>query len=177
MSLENYSPEAISELAALSKRLSEDPATRKEFLRLTKRVHPDLPVPEIEMEDAVDRRVKAAEDQVAKLQAQLKQREVREELSKRRNSLKEKGYVQSDDDILEIEKLMTEKGIANHETAADYWQKSRETAVPTANNGFPQPVMSRFDIKGYMKNPVGAARENAAAALAELRKNPKPIGL
>lgn len=37
--------------------------------------------------------------------------------------------------------------------------------------------MSRFDIQGYMKNPVGAARENAAAALAELRKNPKPIGL
>lgn len=176
MSLENYSPEAITELAALSKRLSEDPATRKDFLRLTKKVHPDLPVPEIEMEEAVNNRVRAAEEQVAKLQAQLKQREVREELLKRRNSLKEKGYVQSDDEILEIEKLMTEKGIANHETAADYWQKSRETAVPTPN-GFPQPVMSRFDIKGYMKNPVGAARENAAAALAELRKNPKPIGL
>ena len=169
MSLENYSPEAITELAALSKRLSEDPATRKEFLRLTKKVHPDLPVPEIEM-------AAAAEERVAQLEAKLKQREVREELLKRRNALKEKGYAQSDDDILEIEKLMTEKGIANHETAADYWQKSRETAVPTPN-GFPQPVMSRFDIKGYMKNPVGAARENAAAALAELRKNPKPIGL
>jgi hypothetical protein len=37
--------------------------------------------------------------------------------------------------------------------------------------------MSRFDIKGYMKNPVGAARENAALAIAELRKNPRPIGL
>jgi hypothetical protein len=71
---------------------------------------------------------------------------------------------------------MTEKGIANHETAADYWQKSRELSVPTSN-GFPQPVMSRFDIKGYMKNPVGAARENAALAIAELRKNPRPIGL
>jgi hypothetical protein len=176
MSLENYSPEAIEELAALSKRLSEDPATRKDFLRLTKRVHPDLPVPEIEMEEAVNQRASAAEQRVAQLEAKLKQREVRDELMKRRNNLKEKGYVQSDEEILEIEKLMTEKGIANHETAADYWQKSRESAVPTPN-GFPQPVMSRFDIKGYMKNPVGAARENAAAALAELRKNPKPIGL
>lgn len=176
MSLENYSPEAISELAALSKRLSEDPSTRKEFLRLTKRVHPDLPVPEIEMEDAVEKRVRAAEDQVSKLQAQLKSRDVREELTKRRNNLKSKGFAQSDDDILEIEKLMTEKGIGNHETAADYWQKSRETAVPTSN-GFPRPVMAQFDIKGYMKNPIGAARENAVAALAELRKNPRPIGL
>jgi tetrahydromethanopterin S-methyltransferase subunit H len=90
--------------------------------------------------------------------------------------LKEKGYVDSDDDILEIEKLMTEKGIANHETAADYWRHMKQSAVPTPS-GFPTPVMSKFDIKGYMKNPVGAARENAAAALAELRKNPKPIGL
>lgn len=176
MSLENYSPEAIEELAALSKRLSEDPTTRKDFLRLTKKVHPDLPVPEIEMEEAVNQRALAAEEKVAQLEAKLKQREVREELQKRRSALKEKGYAESDDDILEIEKLMTEKGIANHETAADYWRKSRETAIPTPN-GFPQPVMSRFDIQGYMKNPVGAARENAAQALAELRKNPKPIGL
>ena len=176
MSLENYSPEAIEELAALSKRLSEDPSTRKEFLRLTKRVHPDLPVPELEMEDAVNVRASAAEQRVTQLEAKLKQREIRDELSKRRSSLKEKGFAQSDDDILEIEKLMTEKGIANHETAADYWQKSRELSVPTSN-GFPQPVMSRFDIKGYMKNPVGASRENAALAIAELRKNPRPIGL
>lgn len=176
MSLENYSPEAIEELAALSKRLSEDPATRKQFLRLTKQVHPDLPVPEIEMEEAVNARASVAEQKVAQLEAKLRQREVKDELNKRRNSLRDKGYVQSDDEILEIEKLMTEKGIANHETAADYWRHMKQSAVPTPS-GFPTPVMSKFDIKGYMKNPVGAARENAAAALAELRKNPKPIGL
>ncbi len=175
MSLENYSPEAIEELAALSKRLSEDPTTRKEFLRLTKKVHPDLPVPEIEIEEQVNRRAAAAEQKVADMEQKLRQRDVREELNKRRNALKEKGYVQSDDEILEIEKLMTQKGIANHETAADYWRHMKQAAVPTP--GYPQPVMSRMDVKGFMKNPVGAARETAAAALAELRKNPKPIGL
>jgi hypothetical protein len=176
MSLENYSPEAISELAALSKRLSEDPATRKDFLRLTKKVHPDLPVPEIEMEEATNARVSAAEKRVMELEAKLRQKEVKEELAKRRNSLKEAGLVQSESDIKEIEKIMTEKGIANHETAADYWKWMKESATPVSS-GFPQPVMSRMDIQGYMKNPVGAARENAAAALAELRKNPRPIGL
>lgn len=175
MSLENYSPEAIQELAALSKRLAEDPATRKDYLRLAKKVMPDLPVPEIEMEEAVDKRASAAEDRVQQLEAKLRQREVREELSKRRNSLKEKGFAQSDEEVQEIEKLMTEKGIANHETAADYFRYMKQSAVPTP--GYPQPVMSRMDVKGYMKNPVGAARENAALALAELRKNPKPIGL
>ena len=176
MSLENYSPEAISELAALSKRLSEDPATRKDFLRLTKKVHPDLPVPEIEMEEATNARVSAAEKRVMELEAKLRQKEVKEELAKRRNSLKEAGVAQSEEDIKEIEKIMTEKGIANHETAADYWKWMKESSTPVSS-GFPQPVMSRMDIQGYMKNPVGAARENAAAALAELRKNPRPIGL
>jgi hypothetical protein len=175
MSLENYSPEAIEELAALSKRLSEDPKTRKSFLRLAKEVNPDLPVPELEMEEVVNQRVSASEQRVADLEKQLRAREVRDELNRRRNKLKESGYAQSDDDILEIEKLMTDKGIANHETAADYWRHMKQSAVPTP--GYPQPVMSRLDVKGYMKNPVAAARENAAAALAELRKNPKPIGL
>jgi hypothetical protein len=166
MSLENYSQDAITELAALSKRLSEDPATRKEFLRLTKKVYPDLPTPEIEMEEAVNARASVAE---------LRQREVREELQKRRDTLKQKGFAQSDEEILEIEKLMTEKGIANHETAADYWRHMKQAARPTP--GYPQPVMSRMNLKDYMKNPIGAARENAAAALQELRGNPKPIGL
>jgi hypothetical protein len=175
MSLEHYSPEAIQELAALSNRLSNDPATHKDYLRLVKKVMPDLPVPEIEMEEAINKRASAAEERVQQLEAKLRQREVREELSKRRNSLKEKGYAQSDEEVNEIEKLMTEKGIANHETAADYFRYMKQSAVPTP--GYPQPVMSRMDVKGYMKNPVGAARENAALALAELRKNPKPIGL
>jgi hypothetical protein len=175
MSLENYSPEAIEELAALSKRLSEDPKTRKSFLKLAREVNPDLPVPELEMEEIVNSRASAAEKRVEELENKLRARDVREELSKRRNRLKEQGLAQSDDEILEIEKLMTEKGIANHETAADYWRHMKQSAVPTP--GYPSPVMSRMDIKGYMKNPVGAARENAALALAELRKNPKPIGL
>ena len=127
------------------------------------------------MEEAVNKRASVAEQKVQQLEAKMRQQEVRQELNKRRNALKEKGYAQSDEEIQEIEKLMTEKGIANHETAADYWRFMRQSAVPTP--GYPQPVMSRMDIKGYMKNPTGAARENAAAALAELRKNPKPIGL
>lgn len=175
MSLENYSPEAIEELAALSKRLSENPKTRKSFLRLAKEVNPDIPMPELEMEEMVNERTTAAEKRVTDLENQLRAQQVRDELNRRRNRLKESGFAQTDDDILEIEKLMTEKGIANHETAADYWRHMKQAAVPTP--GYPQPVMSRMDVKGYMKNPVAAARENAAAALAELRKNPRPIGL
>lgn len=176
MSLENLSPDAISELAALSKRLSEDPKTRREFLKLTKQVHPDLPVPEIEIEERTNMALSAAEKRVQSLEAKLREKDAREELARRRNVIKSKGLAQSDDEIAEIEKIMVDKGIANHETAADYWQWMKQSAAPTPN-GYPTPVMSRMDLKGYMKNPVAAARENAANALNELRRNPRPIGL
>jgi len=43
MSLEDFSEEE-RELAHLSRQLANDPATRKEFLRLTKKIRPDVPM-------------------------------------------------------------------------------------------------------------------------------------
>ena len=131
MSLENLSSDAITELAALSKRLSEDPRTRRPFLKLTKEVHPDLPVPEIEIEERTTQALSAAEKRVQSLEAKLREKDAREELARRRNAIKEKGLAGTDQDIAEIEKIMVDKGIANHETAADYWQWMKQSA---ANN-------------------------------------------
>jgi hypothetical protein len=43
------SNEQTLELAALAKQLAENPETRKDFLRLTKKAKPDLPIPELEI--------------------------------------------------------------------------------------------------------------------------------
>ena len=176
MSLENLSSEAQAELAALAKSLAEDPKTRKQFLQLTKQVRPDVPIPEIEIEERTSAVLAQANSRVESLEAKLRQKEAKEELERRRNELKRKQLIQSEDDIPEIEKLMIEKGIANHETAAEYHNWMKQAAAPTPSQ-FPQPVMSKFNTQDYMKNPVGAARDAAHAALAEFRKNPRPIGL
>ena len=176
MSLENLSIEAQAELAALAKSLAEDPKTRKQFLQLTKQVRPDVPIPEIEIEERTNTALENATKRMESLEAKLRQKEAKEELERRRNDLKKKSLVESDDEISEIEKLMIEKGIANHETAAEYHQYMKQMTAPTPSQ-FPQPVMSKFNTKDYMKNPVGAARDAAHAALAEFRKNPRPIGL
>ena len=176
MSLENLSVEAQAELAALAKSLAEDPKTRKQFLQLTKQVRPDVPIPEIEIEERTNEVLADANKRVESLEAKLRAKEAKEELERRRSSLKQKQLVDSDDDIQEIEKLMIDKGIANHETAAEYHQYMKQMTAPTPSQ-FPQPVMSKFNTKDYMKNPVGAARDAAHAALAEFRKNPRPIGL
>ena len=176
MSLENLSLEAQAELAALAKSLAEDPKTRKQFLQLTKQVRPDVPIPEIEIEERTNAVLDSANKRVESLEAKLRAKDAKEELERRRNNLRTKQLADSDEDIADIEKLMIEKGIANHETAAEYHSWMKQAAAPTPSQ-FPSPVMSRFNTQDYMKNPVGAARDAAHAALAEFRKNPRPIGL
>ena len=176
MSLENYTPEQLQELALLSKTLAENKDTRKDFLKMTKKVRPDLPIPELEMEETASKLAETYETKIAAMEAKLAEKDAREDLEVRRRALLESGKASSKAEIAEIEKVMVEKRIADHDAAADYWKWMQQTATPTPS-AFPKPVMQQFDVSGYMKNPVVAARDEAMKAFQELRKNPRPIGL
>jgi len=52
----------------------------------------------------------------------------------------------------------------------------KQSAVPTPT-GYNPSAVAKFDLGKYYKNPVMAARDEAAKALNELRRNPRPIGL
>ena len=176
MSLENVSMEARDELAALAQQLADNPATRKDFLRMTKKVKPDLPLPELDMEDYTHNAVNKSEQRVQALEAKLRERDAVEELQKRRQSLMKKGLIASEDEVKDVEKIMLERGITNHETAAEFHQWMKQAAVPTSSGYNPSPV-KQFDLNKYWKNPVNAARDEAASALRDLRKPQRPIGL
>ena len=176
MSLEDLSYEQRDELALLMKELADNPATRKEALRLTKKVRPNLPIPELEIEDYTEKKVSKAEERVEQLEAKLREKEALEELQKRRDRLIKKGLAQSDEDIEQIEKIMLEKKISDHETAAEYFDWMRQAAQPTPTGYNPSPLKG-FDLNAYWKNPVQGARNEAAKALQELRKNTRPIGI
>ena len=118
MSLENITSDARDELAALAQQLAENPATRKEFLRMTKKVKPDLPIPELDIEDYTNRVVTKSEERVQQLEAKWRERDAMDELQKRRQSLMKKGLIASEDEVSDVEKIMLEQGITNHETAA-----------------------------------------------------------
>jgi TolA-binding protein len=176
MSLEDFSEEE-RELAQLSRQLASDPATRKEFLRLTKKVRPDVPMPEIDIEETTSRAIQQQEDRYAQLEAKMREREAVEELTRRRQDLLKKRLIDSEDQIQEVEKVMLEKGITNHEAAAEYWSWMKESAQPTPTVGYNPNPINKFDLSKFWKNPTAGARDEAAKALMELRKNPKPIGL
>ena len=113
------------------------------------------------------------------LEAKLREKEAVEELERRRRALISKGKAKSEEDVAAIEKIMLEKGIQNHETAADYFQWMSQSAQPSSVGAFKTNVMdatARDTLSKYWKNPAAAAREEASNALNELRKNPRPIG-
>jgi hypothetical protein len=176
MSLENMSLEARDELAALAQTLAENPETRKDFLRMTKKVKPDLPIPELDIEDYTHRAVSRSEDRVQALEAKLREKEAIEELQKRRQSLMKKGLISNESEVGDVEKIMLERGITNHETAAEYHQWMKQAAVPTST-GYNPSAVKQFDLNKYWKNPVAAARNEAMNALNDLRKPQRPIGL
>jgi len=176
MSLENLSLEARDELAALAQTLAENPDTRKDFLRMTKKVKPDLPIPELDIEDYTHRAVSRSEDRVQALEAKLREKEAIEELQKRRQSLMKKGLISNESEVSDVEKIMLERGITNHETAAEYHQWMKQAAVPTST-GYNPSAVKQFDLNKYWKNPVAAARNEAMNALNDLRKPQRPIGL
>jgi hypothetical protein len=176
MSLENLSLEARDELAALAQTLAENPDTRKDFLRMTKRIKPDLPIPELDIEDYTHRAVSKSEERVQALEAKLREKEALEELQSRRQSLMKKGLIANESEVGDVEKIMLERGITNHETAAEYHQWMKQAAVPTST-GYNPSAVKQFDLNKYWKNPAAAARNEAMNALNDLRKPQRPIGL
>ena len=175
MSLEDMSFEQRDQLALLMRELSDNPATRKDVLRLTKQIKPDLVIPELEIENTTKSYVDKLEQRLMERDAKDREQDAVRDLEARRNKLMKKGLVQTDEDIHEVEKVMLEKGITNHESAAEYWQWMKQSATPTPT-GYNPSAVSKFDLGKYYKNPIRAARDEASKALQELRQNRRPIG-
>ena len=100
-------------------------------------------------------------------------------LKERREKLLKTGKIQSEEEIEEVEKVMLEKKIHDHDTAAEYYKWMKQAATPTPSAFESRNVLNeqaRNTLSGFFKNPVGHARDEAAKALNELRKNPRPIG-
>ncbi len=176
MSLENMSLEERDQLALLAKSLADNPATRKELLKLTKQVNPELSIPEIEIEEKIDQRLSQIEQRAIEAENKLREKEAIDDLNKRRRALIEKGIANGDQDIQEIEKVMLEKGITNHEAAAEYWEWMKQASATQTTSYSPSPLKG-FDMGKYMKNPNTSARDEAFKALNELRNQRRPIGI
>jgi len=168
ISLEGMSEEAIKDLALLAKGLSENPKTRGRFLGIIKESDPTLSIPEIDIPLNIGAAVKPHIDRIAKLEREAGERDIKDNIRSRRDSLvKNKGIKESE--IEAVEKLMVEKGISNHDTAADFFLSERKSAAPTPST-FSQPAIPKIDVKAMGGNINAWARGEATNAISDLIK-------
>ena len=175
MSLENLSLEQRDELAGLMQQLADTPETRKDIVRLTRKIRPGLNVPELDIEDNTNSAISQMRAENEALKAKFSQREAVENLENIRRNVVKKGWV-SEDEMPQVEKLMLEKRIADHETAAEHYNWMKQAAKPTPT-GYNPSAIRQFDLGKYWKDPRGAAQQEAVRAFADLRKPTRPIGL
>jgi hypothetical protein len=120
---------ATAELAELARSLANDPKTRRQFLQLVKAKNPNQPIPELDLEAQMHAYAKPAWDKLAELEKKLVEKQAEENVFSKRQALKAKGY--SDEDVQSIEKLMIEKQIGSHDTAAEFFRQQNAVAAPT----------------------------------------------
>lgn len=169
VSLEGMTPEQIADLAALAKGLSDDPKTRPYFLNMMKARNPDLSIPEVDIPLQIDAAISPKLKKLEELEKKDQEREMRDMIRERRQKLMTtKGL--KEEQVAEVEKLMVEKGISNHETAADFYLSQQNAATPTPSS-FSHPSMPKPDLKAMGGNINAWARNEATSALSDIIKN------
>ncbi len=131
-SLENYSPEELANMGKLYATLVNDPATRDMTLRATKKVSPKTVIPEVDVYDRVGQAVAPHLKKIADMEQRELQRDVKEKIEGKRRELRKDGF--SDDEIDAVEKLMTDKQIPDHKTAAEFYRLQSKQVTPTPAN-------------------------------------------
>lgn len=138
-SLEGLDPETTKQLARISRDLANDPATRKDYLRLLKKQNPNQAIPELDLEAQMENFAKPHVERVTRLEQEILKRDLEKRIESQRQALRDQGY--SADEVTAIEKMMVEKKIPSHETAADYFRLQRASAVPTTQpRGLPNTL-------------------------------------
>jgi len=169
MSLEGRTSEEIQALAELADSLGNNPNTRRGLLELSKRANPNLSIPEIDIPNSMLPTVQKMQERLDAAEKREADRQARERIIESRKKAIEKGI--SEDKMPELEKLMVEKSIPDHATAAEYMKMQQQTAAPTSASSqsktFGRPVMP--DLKAFGGSLKDFGRAQAYAAIDELR--------
>src|SRR6266404_5837660 len=132
-SLENLTTEQLQESTKLLHTLLNSPDTREQTLRLIKK-KTGASLPEIDQKDSVMAEVEKEREERKKLEARLQERDILERIERERAKVKA-AHSLTDAELLEVEKLMTDKDapIPSYAAAAKVYQASKKVAEPTSS--------------------------------------------
>lgn len=162
--------------------LLADPVARPAIQREMKRLNPKLVIPEIDAVDTVTAEIKKRDDEIAALRKEIMTDRVTARIKEQREGLKSK-YHLNDDDLIEVEKLMTAETdpIPSYDAAARVFIASKKSALPTTTEFNPPTFeMPEKDVwGGGIGNPAmlnKIATNEAYAALNDIMQG-KVAGL
>lgn len=165
MSLEGKSEEQIKGLAAFADRMLAGPK-RMETLRLAKEADPNFKHVELDIADQVSAARSDADKRADSLEKELQSERIERARAEKARELKEKGF-----DIVAVEKVMTDNGISNYETAMKYMKG--EAALAPATPLSRTPMALPDDMKEIAKNPAKWANNKAHEVVNEIIANRK----
>lgn len=175
MSLENKSEDEIKALAALADSVLSKPDTAGVFQRLVKKNNPDISMPLVELEDKTVAALAVRDKEIDELKKSNQLSAAEKEANQLFESLRDAGHVGTRTDFNTLVKYASEQGFMTTQTgltkAAMLRAQENESAEPTPASQIPGFSLGEGDVgKSFMKDPIGTARTQAAAAMDDLRK-------
>jgi len=134
---------------------------RMKVLRVLKDASPNTVLPEIDSEDRLTAALSPLREENRKLREDIDKRTTEGLLKEKRNAIKARGL-----SVDAVEKIMLEKGITNHESAAEFLALNGQPAIPATSRSWDKSAKVPTN-EGLKLDPKAWAREEAARVLDE----------
>lgn len=167
--IDNLAPDVRDDLAELAMKLAANKDTRKTFLGAVKKVDPQRRFPSQEVDDLREELQAAREQEKEEARLTREREQIENRLAEQRRALNGRGY--SEEQIKEVEGVMTKYGITDYEAGADLWQARRppeNPAGPTAT--WEMPTIGNTPLADLIADPTKAARNEAFNVITEIRR-------
>ena len=161
--IDAHSKETVEDIAELAMKLAANSKTRKAFLSAVKEVDPTKRFPSHEVDTLREEMETKYEADKAERQLEAERKETERRLNAQRAALA--GRL-NDDQIKEVEAVMTKYGLTDYEAGADLYEARRPPTPPndpTATWDFPT-------LDGLLADPTKAARNEAFKVITELKR-------
>lgn len=158
-------PEHIARQATVTRNLFNDPKTKLGLLKLMKEQNPNLVIDELEQVNRVHEAIAPALKRVEETENRLLKREAEIANRETRNELVERGIV-SRDTFPEVEKFQAERGITHFKDAAELYAANQRAAPPRMA---PSPTFTAPGGKELLANHKVWARNEAYKVMNEFQ--------
>lgn len=177
--LEGLSEDQIATMASLYRSVVTNPETREMALVATKKAHPEMSIPELDVKEAIRAEMKTHNERLEAEVAERIRRDAEQRVRDERAALRDKGY--SLDQVAAIEKIMMEKHIPSYAQAAEFFDLQNRVAEPTPSSAVesgstfqlpPSPLEAmkkgRFGVRDWARNEATQALNDLRAGRVKL---------